>query len=158
MKKSCLGFTLIELLVVISIIGILFVIGIAQYMNFNRRQILDQATQELKSNLRLAQTMASSGEKPTGCTTLDGYRVNFSSGGSTNPDNYQIQAKCSPEGLVGTAKTFSLPSVVKFSSVPSPILFKVLAQGTDLPTDLTISLTGFGQPRSITVTKTGKIE
>ncbi|MGB9613813.1 MAG: pilus assembly FimT family protein, partial [Candidatus Margulisiibacteriota bacterium] len=32
------GFTLIELLVTISLIGILFTIGIASYIDFSRRQ------------------------------------------------------------------------------------------------------------------------
>lgn len=154
MKKSCPGFTLIELLVVISIIGILFGLGVAKYNEFNRRQILDQTTQTLRNNLRLAQSVASSGEKPGGCVVLDGYQVSFSSG---TPDSYTIQAKCLG-GLVGTAKIFKLPTTVKFTSLPSPILFKVLAQGTDLINDLTISLSSFGEFKIITVTKTGKIE
>ena len=156
MKKSYLGFTLIELLVVTSIISILFVIGVAQYTNFNRSQILDQAAQELKNNLRLAQTMATSGEKPGGCAVLDGYRVSFSSG---NPDTYTIQAICGGNP-VGPIKSFKLQSVVRFSSVPSPILFKVLAQGTNLNNDLTIRLnfTGTSLQRTVTVSKQGKIE
>jgi len=145
------GFTLIELLIVVTIIGILFGIGIAQYMNFNRSQILEQAAQELKNNLRLAQTKAVNGEKPDGCSVLDGYRVSFSS------NTYMIQAICR-ESPTGAAKTFSLPSAVKFSSLPSPILFKVLAQGTDLNDDLTITLTAFGRNKTIKVTKQGKIE
>ena len=153
MKKTAFGFTLIELLVVMTIMGILFGIGVAQYMNFNRSQILEQAAQELKNNLRLAQTKAANGEKPTECTSaLEGYQVNFSL-----PRTYQIQAKCGGS-LVGTPKTFSLPSVVEFSSLPSPILFKVLAQGTDLDSDLTITLTAFEKNKTVTVTKQGKIE
>ncbi len=152
--SSFRGFTLIEFLVVTMIIGILFGIGVAQYMNFNRRQILGQTAQELKNNLRLAQMKAISGEKPVGCGVLDGYRVKFASNDS---DNYTLVAVC--EGVeTGETKTFSLPSVVKFSSLPSPILFKVLSQGTDLDSDLIISLTAFGKIKTITVSKEGKIE
>jgi len=148
------GFTLIELLVVMTIIGILFGVGIAQYMNFNRSQILEQATQELKNNLRLAQAKSVNGEKPDECGVLDGYQVSFSSG---TPNTYKIQAIC--EGSpTGEEKTFSLPSAVEFSSLPSPILFKVLAQGTNLNDDLTITLTAFGKTKTIKVTKQGKIE
>jgi len=150
MKNSALGFTLIELLVVTSIIGILFTIGMAQYMNFNRSQIVDQAALELKNNLRLAQTKAFTGEKPEGCPALDGYRVSFST------VSYTIQAVCG--GIVVDNKTFNLPSGVRFASVPSPILFKVLAQGTNLENNLTISLTGFNLSRNVIVTKEGKIE
>jgi len=153
MKKTAHGFTLIEFLVVMTIMGVLFGIGVAQYINFNRSQILEQAAQELKNNLRLAQTKATTGEKPTECTTtLEGYQVSFSL-----PRTYQIQAKCGGS-LVGTPKIFNLPSVVEFSSLPSPLLFKVLAQGTNLNNNLTISLSAFGQIKPVTVTKEGKIE
>jgi len=156
MKKFCLGFTLIELLLVASIITIIFGIGIAQYMNFNRSQILEQAARGLENNLRMAQMMASSGEKPKGCSVLDGYRVGFFSGGS-NPDSYTITAICGGK-TVDSGQNFSLPSVVKFSPLPPSFLFKVLSQGTDLNSDLTISLTAFGKVKNIIVTKEGKIE
>ncbi len=152
MKKPARGFTLIELLVVVSIIGILFTIGIAQYMNFNRSQILDQTAQELKNNLRLAQTMAFTGEKPGECIALDGYQVSFSS------DSYIIQPVCGGNVVDSGKKTFYLPLGVGFTSIPSPILFKVLAQGTSLADNLTISLTGFNLSRNVVVTKEGKIE
>jgi len=164
MEKFCLkklsflaGFTLIELLVVMTIMGILFGIGVAQYINFNRSQILEQAAQELKNNLRLAQTKAVNGEKPGDCEDklLNGYRVKFFSG---NPDNYTLVAVCNGEEISASEVKYNLPSVVKFSSLPSPILFKVLAQGTDLDSDLTITLTAFEKNKTVTVTKQGKIE
>ncbi|MGB9585895.1 MAG: pilus assembly FimT family protein [Anaerolineales bacterium] len=156
MRKSARGFTLIELLVVMSVIGILFAIGIAQSMNFNRRQILDQAAQELKNNLRLAQTKAASGEKPSGCERLDGYKVKFNNSGS--PNYYSLVAVCGGNEISNSEVRYDLPSAVTFSSLPSPVLFKVLAQGTNLNNNLTISLTAFGQSRTVTVTKEGKIE
>ena len=165
MKKFCPkklsslgGFTLIELLVVITVIGILFGIGIAQYMNFNRAQILEQAAQDLKNNFRLAQTKASNGEKPLeGCNSLNGYRVKFT---SDNPDNYTLVAVCNGEDVLNSEVKYNLPSVVKFSPLPSPILFKVLDQGTDLSSDLTINLvfTGTSLQKSVKVGQNGKIE
>ena len=156
MKKFCPGFTLIELLVTMSIIGILFGIGVAQYNKFNRRQILDQAAQTLKNNLRLAQNKASAGEKPaSGCATLDGYQVNFI---DSNPDYYTIGAKCSPSSPA--ANGFSLPTGVSFSSLPfpNPIIFKVLGQGTNVNVSTNIVLSGFGDTRTITVSATGEIK
>jgi prepilin-type N-terminal cleavage/methylation domain-containing protein len=151
------GFTLIELLVVMTIIGILFGIGIAQYMNFNRSQILEQAAQDLKNNLRLAQTKAINGEKPRGCISLNGYRVKFFSG---NPDYYILVAVCNGTEMTGLEAKYNLPSEIKFNPLPSPsqILFKVLAQGTDLENDLTITLAAFGKTKTIKITKQGKIE
>lgn len=152
-EKTVHGFTLIELLVVMSIIGILFGIGIAQYMNFNRRQILDQAAQELKSNLRLAQNKALAGEKQSGwCASpnhLRGYQLRFNS-----TQNYLIEAVCS-DGSTRQVKSTALPSSVTKSGSTS-VLFKVLAQGVE--TEASFALSGYGEPpQTVTVTKTGEI-
>lgn len=156
MKKICpknfkSGFTLIELLVTISIMGILFSVGIAAYNQFNRKQIVVQAAKTFKNDLRLAQSKALAGEKPTGCTnSLNGYQVSFSS------DSYSLSAICSASVLV---KTVPLPQNVTFSSVPSSILFRVLAQGTNLSANQTMTLTGFDvtQIQTVTVTPSGEI-
>ncbi|MFC1727228.1 Tfp pilus assembly protein FimT/FimU [Patescibacteria group bacterium] len=57
------GFTLVEMLISISIMGLIFGVGLARYRDFDRRQIVRQAAQELKTNLRLVQKKAISGEK-----------------------------------------------------------------------------------------------
>lgn len=163
MKKFGPGFTLVELLVVASVMMILFVIGIASYTQFNRGQILAQAVLELKNNLRLAQSLATAGEKPTTdlppCNSLEGYQVTFVTG---TLHFYQIQAQCS-NGLKGTPRIFNLPAVVKFQTVPSPLLFKVLGKGrgVDLGVEgvgeIGISLAAFGITKTVTVTSTGEI-
>jgi len=53
---------------------------------------------------------------------------------------------------------YTLPLVVDFSPLPSPVLFKILAQGTDLKDDLKIFLTALGQTEIITITKEGMVE
>lgn len=151
MKKSCppqTAFTLIELLVVISIIGILFTIGMAAYNEFNRGQILSQAAKNFKNDLRLAQSKASSGEKPAGCIgTLSGYQVTFTA------NSYTLNALCPNTVLV---KTTPLPQNVTFSPVPTtPILFKVLAQGVSQ--GVTIILSAFDKTQQITVGISGGI-
>lgn len=153
MKRPCPGFTLVELLVVASIMAILFSLSTAYYNQFNRSQILNQAVLELKNNLRLAQSMALTGEKPSsGCAsplTLDGYQVNFSA------NLYRIQAKCSG-ALAGTEKVFNLSSAVAFQPVPAvPVLFKVLAGGVTGSGPITLS--AFGTTKTVTVTSTGEI-
>lgn len=147
MKKSCPGFTLIELLVVISIIGILFTIGIAAYSEFNRGQILSQAAKNFKNDLRQAQSKALSGEKPAGCTiALTGYQVTFTA------NSYTLNALCPNTVLV---KTTSLPQNVTFSGSPGNILFKVLTQGVEGAQ--TITLTAFSKTKQVAITAVGEI-
>lgn len=144
------GFTLIELLVAISIIGIVFGIGMAKYNEFNRRQILVQAAEGLKSNLRLAQDKALAGEK--GCTgALEGYRVTFST------TSYSFRSQCS-EGD-GPATTYSYYGGTQMASGPNSILFKVLAHGTDITgtAQIRLQLPGVAGEEVIRVTETGEI-
>lgn len=148
------GFTLIELLVGISVITILFTISVAKYNEFNRRQILVQAAQELKSNLRLAQSKALAGEKPSGwCAnpgqSLEGWRLSFDGSSA-----YSIKAVCTGD-LEASFKTVTLPSSVTRLSGTS-VLFKVLAQGVEAETSFTLS--GYGESRKVTVTTTGEIK
>ena len=168
MKKNCSfsfrGFTLIELLVAISIIGILFTIGMAQYRNFNRRQILLQASQDLKNNLRSAQSRALAGEKTASwCDDtgeyLRGYRLRFSSA-----SNYLIESVCSDDTVL-TIKDFNLPSNVTGENGKT-VLFKALGQGVDdeendLPgledPDVSFVITSGSDTKTITVTKLGEI-
>jgi len=143
------GFTLIELLVTITIITLLFSIGVAQYNKFNRRQILVKSKDELVSNLRLAQSKSLAAEKPTACTdTLSGYKVKF-----TDSQNYKIVAVCGNE--IDVKADITLPTGVS-KQAGNEIFFRVLSQGS--PADATLTLQGFGETRIITVTTSGEIK
>lgn len=155
MKKSRHGFTLVELLIAASILGLLTTFGLARFHQFNRRQILAQAAQELKNNLRFAQGKALAGEKPSDwCPSppnyLRGYQLRF----NTN-QNYLIEAVCS-DGSTQQVKSISLPSPV-IKSGSTSVLFKVLAQGVDEEKTFTLSFTGVDD-ENVTVTKTGEIK
>jgi len=141
------GFTLIELLIVTSIIGILLTTGLASYTNFNRKRMVREAALELMNNLRYAQSKALNGEKPSGCAILNGWKLEFVSGG------YQIKAVCT-NGEFGD-KDFSFPTGVSKTSGPSSFLFKVLAQGVNYGGE--IELSGFGYKYKIKVTESGEI-
>lgn len=52
------GFTLIELMVVMSIIAILAVLGVAALLNINNANVVDRASEEIVSALRVAQNKA----------------------------------------------------------------------------------------------------
>lgn len=156
------GFTLVEMLVVMTIIGILFAVGIARYQVFNRNQILTQAAEELKNNLRLAQQKALAGEKPAisgFCTdpgdTLASYRLKFIPSGL----RYNIKAICS-DGSVQPNDfiSYNLPENVTGPG-GQEVLFKVLGQGIDANSQVTFTLTYSGVGiRNVTVTRVGKIE
>ncbi|MCL4359665.1 prepilin-type N-terminal cleavage/methylation domain-containing protein [Patescibacteria group bacterium] len=144
------GYTLIELLVTLSIIGIILGVGIARFDNYNKTQKLRQAALTVKNDLRLAQTKASAGLKPSsGCSVLLGYTVTFTGTG------YTTQALCS-EGPAGTADTASLSPGLTFTTVPSTITFAPLGQGAS-PTE-TISVTNGSNTYSLQLRASGDVD
>jgi len=154
MKKTALGYTLIELLIVITLITLLFTLGMAQYNRFNRRQILIKAKDELTSNLRLAQSKSLAGEKPDTCGAeiLTGHKLIF----ENDNQNYKIMAVCGNDEEVKVG--LSLPIGVTKISGPDEIFFKGLSQGTDIVNQVEIVLEdSSGETRIITITSTGEI-
>ncbi|MBU1126963.1 prepilin-type N-terminal cleavage/methylation domain-containing protein [Patescibacteria group bacterium] len=153
------GFTLIELLIVISIIGIIFSFGIAQYTAFNRRQILDQSLAGLKSDLREAQSMALAGKRGTNndnqCSgDLRGVMLDFSSSNSS----YEIKSVCVNNEIV--VKSIFLPTQITRQTLPETVLFKVItgtAEFLTLAADSTITLGGFGREASVVIGLSGEI-
>jgi len=169
MKKSCsktlypkpyplspkFGFTLIELLIAISIITILFSIGTAQYMKFNRQQILNQTVLELRTNLTQARNMALAGKKE--CDgTFDGILVKFDYGN----DDYTVYSSCDNQDIDKLVEIgfYELKQGVDLSNGPAEILFKALTGGTDLDSDKTITLSLSGIDVGVKVSPSGKIE
>ena len=157
------GYTLIELLVVISIIGIIFSFGIAQYTAFNRRQILDQSLAGLKSDLRQAQSMALAGKKGISSAEVDqcsgdlkGVMFDFS---SSDTSYYEIKAICTENKIV--IKSVSLPTEITRQTLPETVLFKVLTGATEFSTPVdesTITLGGFDRQVSVVISSSGKVQ
>ena len=146
--KNSSAFTLIELLVGISIIAIVFSIGVANYRDFARRESLNGIVKQIKGDLRTAQQLALSGKKPTSssCDILNTYT--FSLSGSSS---YKIVTKCtSNSGVTSTVdyKIVNLDSNITISSPLSSIDFKVLGQGTNLSATNVITLTHVGGSQS----------
>lgn len=131
------GYSLIEILVTLAITAVLTSSGWAAFRTFNNNQKLAQAASTLRSDLRDAQNRALSGDKPgSGCTVLDGYRISFTGA------SYSIRAWCNPQGGAGATKTVNLTAVQIPSPLPAAILFKTLAQGTNITgsEDITLQL------------------
>lgn len=147
-KLACAGrgYTLIELLVGMSIMAIIFSLGLASYRDFSRRQALTGITKSIISDLRMIQQKALSGEKrDSGCTTyLSGYRFDITSSG------YDLKALCDVTPIV---KQVNLSSqFITISSTADPIDFKVLGQGTNLTTTATITITNTKISKSSIIT------
>lgn len=144
------GFTLIEIIVSVALLLLLSGLFIANYNGFSTAQTVRQSTSNLIMNLQAVRTSASAGVKPTGCDTLVGYIVNFSSDAVT----YTAQASCLV-GDVGEIKTYTLPTGVKFASVPDTITFYALNGGASA--DQTIIITGAGTTMKVSVFVSGVV-
>lgn len=145
------GFTLIELLVTIGLIGVLFTVGIASYIDFSRRQIVFQAARKIVQDLRLAQSLAANNQKPDGCGTLDGYTFSIPS------TTYEIDVNCSDPAYTNKVREGSVPSDLTLNGF-TQVKFKVLRQTLECnrnPCELTVS--GFGKSKKVTVGAGGTI-
>lgn len=131
------AFSLIELLVVITIFMIVASLLSASYVTFERNQRLKNAALALKSDIRLAQNNALSGDKGPGglcpaTSTLIGWYVTV----ALNASSYSITGDCkgASETAFGT-KTVSLPKGVTITALtysgspvdPVKILFRPLS-------------------------------
>lgn len=150
------GFTLLELLIVIMIMGLLFGVGLANYRDFARRQSLLGISRKIKGDLRLAQQLAITGNKPTDCVVLEGYQFNW-----VSSTNYQIEALCSNSIYAVMTVDDIFGNTSMSAPSPDPLLFRVLANGTNITASLTATITltqaGFGNSAVITVTSAGDI-
>ncbi len=158
------GFTLIELIVVVAVILIISVVTLLNYNSYTDRQRVRQAGLTLRSDLRLAQTKATSGQKPFVCddtATLISYEVTFSSDCAGKGPCYMIQPVCMREGVAVDTQTevsiITLPSGVAFQSSYPPIQFLSVTGATDLDADRSIVLTGAGVTYTVNVSRAGSI-
>lgn len=133
------GYTLLEVLIGIMIIGIVFSLGVAQFRDFTSRQSVRVAGRQLLSDIREAQSQALSGKKPELCTGIfEGVR--FEVTGSSGPPEYQIQAICETSSPSAVTQELS-ETVYIVTPLPSPILFRTVADGTNLPAGSSQSVT-----------------
>lgn len=150
MRKN--GFTLIELIVVIVVFGILTSMVSATFFDYYHTQILQTARDDLIATLNLAKSNSLSQVKSPTCSDLGGYKVVISS--STT---YTLNAVCT--GTEVSINTKTLPQNIAFTSTtPASFLFKVLTGGVVATGPSTITLSGFGKTRNITVSSTGVIQ
>lgn len=115
------GFSLIEFLVVVSIFGIAASLITASYLNFERNQKVRGVASQLKSDLRLTQNRALSGDKGPGgkCaanSNLGGWYLAIEEGKQV----YKIGGDCLGSGFEETAfekRTVNLPGDIKVKRI-----------------------------------------
>lgn len=159
MKKTSFGFTLVEVLVTLTIMGVIFGLGIANYGKFNQSRQLDKATQDLITNLRVAQSRANNGEN--NCTdpglstcsspcVLDGYRFSLAS------DRYTYYAECEKGDKKGLTTVIVLTNGITVGS--NSFLFKVLGLGTDTgEVSVTLQMNGDTSTKTVKISPSGNI-
>jgi len=147
------GFTLIELLVVVSIIGLIVILGIASYNNFNDNQALNEVANSVKTNLRLAQTRAFEGVKPTDCAgqSLDGWRVNFEAA------SYTLVAVCDGAEIGSSEESFNLSSGVSYDLAVSSLLFLSLNRGVDISDSVSLTFSLGDKTKVVIVSSAGEV-
>ena len=161
MKKRA-GFTLIELIVVISVILVISVITILNYNSYTNKQRVKQAGLTLRSDLRLTQTKATSGQKPSVCDStsiLKSYDVTFTT--CSGKSCYKIQPICT-QGSVAVDTSaesiqITLPTGVSFAGSYSSIRFFSVTGVTNLTADEHLVVTGAGVTYTVSVSPSGSI-
>lgn len=143
------GFTLIELLIVFGLIGVLTSIGIMSFTSYTNAQSVQTASADVLHMITTAKSRSISQVKPPECEnrTLSGYRVTF-----TNLQ-YSLSVVCG--GNVYQLKSQELPTGVSFAAGSAAEVDFAVSSGVSRQS--TITITGYGKNRSITVSPTGNI-
>ncbi|MFH1840959.1 MAG: prepilin-type N-terminal cleavage/methylation domain-containing protein [Candidatus Shapirobacteria bacterium] len=145
----CFGFTLVELLVTISIMTVLFGVGLARYNQFNQSRRVVEAAKNLRSDLNFARSKALAGDKSGACTgDLDGWYIEFFT------HSYDLGRSCG--GTASSFKTVSLDTLT-LTSTKSTLLFRPLSLGVDTVNEIEIFIIKNTYQEKVTVSRNGEI-
>lgn len=167
--ESGAGFTLIELIVAISVIAILSTLGIAAFVDYSRRQELENATKDIVETLNLAKSRAQSQVKPVAgkCDpsfgyVLKGHKVIFKS------KEYRISAVCGDDthDFDANEEIKTTSSNITISNDPADnILFEVISGNAKITKsssgiewyyiNIEVNMSGVPAPKKIHVDSNG---
>lgn len=155
------AYTLIEILVGLTIIGIIFGFGYVAFRDFARRQTVSGAGKELMGDLRLAQQQALSGIKPDDQKCNSPQNLTGISFQVVSSQSYTIEALCSGGNVEIKSKNIEPGLTISVPS-PNPITFKILGQGTNIPSGssavVTVTQQNTSNTATITITSGGEIQ
>lgn len=152
-RRLSSGFTMIELMVSVSIMILLVGGGIASFITFNDKQQLQGSTKMIQTYLRTAQTKARVGDRPEGCTKLEGYEVQVPTGTAT----LQLVAICEDTQIQVQSTTLeNIENISAAGGEDVAVLFKVLHGGTENEGTITLTSTG-GATETFHVSAGGEI-
>jgi len=145
------GFTLVELLVAVAISLALLGLTVVGYRRFLDQRTMGLVLTEVKSQLRLVRSKAMSGEKPSGCTNLNGYQVTLSGG------NLAYSPIC--DGVVGAQEIITLTSADGpiGISLSSNFIFRSIDGSLD-PQTAVVSLTYGALAGEVQIFTSGEIQ
>jgi prepilin-type N-terminal cleavage/methylation domain-containing protein len=153
------GFTMIEMMIVMMIMIIFFGLGYANFRDFQRRQTLESVARMIRTDLTQAREYAFSGVKPAGCDVLQHYVFS-----RTLATQYQIRGNCANSSTpIKTVNLASGITITMNNSMPNPLRFMPISNGTNVPTTCTgtcairLTQTSSGNIIDINVTSTGII-
>ncbi|MDO8573518.1 MAG: prepilin-type N-terminal cleavage/methylation domain-containing protein [Candidatus Daviesbacteria bacterium] len=170
MRKSAYGFTLVELLVVIAVMALISTVVLANYRSFGEDQKLKNAVLDIQSQLRSAQTNATTNIKCK-TKTADYWRISIF--GQTdirlrciefNPFPNIVDKKLTLDpniqidSVSGNPAAFC-PSVLSFDITFAPLTGKITLGSTTNCTSLTVTLknTKTGNTKSLVIEQGGRI-
>jgi Tfp pilus assembly protein PilE len=166
-KKNTSGFSIIEIVISLFILIVLFSVTQAGYKEYILKRSLDTAKKDIISDIKLAQSYASSGKSYSTCSTVNGYSFSVNSSSSSGINNYEIWADCVSAGSTSFVKQINMLDKYKgkiyFQWDDSPVItFKVLGRGVIFANGaksdvITIIQLTTGDTRTITVTSGGEI-
>lgn len=156
------AYTLIEILIVLVIIGLFTSIGYANFRGYARRQQSINIARQVEADLRYAQELSLSGQKPAGFCNNKGDQLDAIVFNVNGESSYQIYAHCilesGGEDTSSSFKNISLPESIKFQPVSLNIMFYTIGRGTNLSDDITLSICTDQEDSGLLISKQGKIQ
>ena len=138
------GFTLIEILISVAVLSIITAVAVPSFIVFNRRQQLDQAAKQVKTDLRAMQAQAVAG------AGASQWAVSFVSGEL----DYSIGRY--EGGSLADPQTKDLPGSTTLSTTATVVFERLTGVPTGGQQVITVALGG--DTRSVTVYEGGNME